>query len=137
MAEKKKVTKKVTNKEINEVVEEERTNGKVMFNKDIIDSIIVLATKEINGVASMDKSSQNYIVKLVKGKKDNGVKVSYNGSEVIVDVFINIYPDVNVKEIAWRIQENIKTNVQSMMEIKIKAVNVNIIDVDFTNLERE
>ena len=118
-------------------IEEERTNGKVMFNKDIIDSIILLATKEINGVASMDKSSQNCIVKLVKGKKDNGVKVSYNGTEVVVDVFINIFSDVNVKDIAWRIQENIRTNVQSMMDIKIKAVNVNIIDVDFSNLERE
>ena len=118
-------------------IEEERTNGKVMFNKDIIDSIILLATKEINGVASMDKSSQNCIVKLVKGKKDNGVKVFYNGTEVVVDVFINIFSDVNVKDIAWRIQENIRTNVQSMMDIKIKAVNVNIIDVDFSNLERE
>ena len=118
-------------------VEEERTNGKVMFNKDIINSIILLATKEINGVASMDKTSQNCLVQLVKGKKDNGVKVVNNNGEVVVDVFINIFSDANVKEIAWRIQENIRTSVQSMMDIKIKAVNVNVIDVDFSNLERE
>ena len=118
-------------------VEEERTNGKVMFNKDIINSIILLATKEINGVASMDKTSQNCLVQLVKGKKDNGVKVVNNNGEVVVDVFINIFSDANVKEIAWRIQENIRTSVQSMMDIKIKAVNVNVLDVDFSNLERE
>ena len=126
MADKKKVN-----------VEEERTNGKVMFNKDIINSIILLATKEINGVASMDKTSQNSLVQLVKGKKDNGVKVVNNNGEVVVDVYINIFSDANVKEIAWRIQENIRTSVQSMMDIKIKAVNVNVIDVDFSNLERE
>jgi len=126
MADKKKVN-----------VEEERTNGKVMFNKDIINSIILLATKEINGVASMGKTSQNSLVQLVKGKKDNGVKVVNNNGEVVVDVYINIFSDANVKEIAWRIQENIRTSVQSMMDIKIKAVNVNVIDVDFSNLERE
>ena len=107
------------------------------YNKDIIKSIISLATKEINGVASMNKTSQNPIVQLIKGKNDNGVKVSASGDEVVVDVYINIFSDANVKEIAWRIQENIRTSVQSMMNIKVKAVNINIIDVDFSNLERE
>lgn len=118
-------------------IEEEATVGKVMYNKDIINSIIQLATKEISGVASMASSTNNCIVKLVKGKRDNGVKVSLDGGEVVVDVFINIFSDANVKEIAWRIQENIKTSVQSMMNIKIKAVNINIVGVDFSNLEKE
>ncbi len=123
--------------EINNEMDEERLAGKVMYNKDIIKSIISLATKEINGVASMNKTSQNCLVQLIKGKNDNGVKVSANGDEVVIDVFINIFSDANVKEIAWRIQENIRTSVQSMMNIKVKAVNINIIDVDFSNLERE
>ena len=117
--------------------EEEVTAGKVMYNKDIINSIIQLATKEISGVASMAKSTNNPLVKLVKGKRDNGVKVSLVGGEVVVDVYINIFSDANVKEISWRIQENIKTSVQSMMNVKIKAVNINIVGVDFSNLERE
>ena len=121
----------------NEINEEEIMVGKVMYNKDIINSIIQLATKEISGVASMAKSSMNCIVRLVKGKKDSGVKVSIVGGDVVVDVFINIFSDANVKEIAWRIQENIKNSVQSMMDVKIKAVNVNIVGVDFSNLERE
>ena len=123
--------------EINNEMDEERLAGKVMYNKDIIKSIISLATKEINGVASMNKTSQNCLVQLIKGKNDNGVKVSANGDEVVIDVFINIFSDANVKEIAWRIQENIRTSVQSMMNIKVRAVNINIIDVDFSNLERE
>ncbi len=123
--------------EINENLEEERTNGKVMFNKDIIKSIVSLATKEINGVASMNKTTKNVLVKLAKGKNDNGVRVVNKGNEVEVDVFINIFSDANVKDIAWRIQENIRTSVQSMMNIKVKAVNVYIVDVDFSNLERE
>ena len=122
---------------INNENEEEVTVGKVMYNKDIINSIIQLATKEISGVASMAKSSNNPLAKLAKGKRDNGVKVSLVGGEVIVDVYINIFSDTNIKEISWRIQENIKTSVQSMMNVKIKAVNINIVDVDFSNLERE
>ncbi len=123
--------------EMENEIEEERTAGKVMYNKDIIKSIISLATKEINGVATMNKTSQNPIVKLVRGKNDNGVKVSSNGDEVTIDVYINIFSNANVKEISWRIQENIRTSVQSMMNIKVKAVNINIIDVDFSNQERE
>ena len=123
--------------EMENEIEEERTAGKVMYNKDIIKSLISLATKEINGVATMNKTSQNPIVKLVRGKNDNGVKVSSNGDEVTIDVYINIFSNANVKEISWRIQENIRTSVQSMMNIKVKAVNINIIDVDFSNQERE
>ena len=118
-------------------VDEEITTGKVMFSKDIIKSIVSLATKEINGVASMSKSPKNPLVRLVKGKCDNGVKVTSSGGEVVVDVYINIFSDANVKDIAWRIQENIKTSVQSMMNVKVKAVNINVIEVDFSNLERE
>jgi len=121
----------------NNEINEEVTAGKVMYNKDIINSIIQLATKEISGVASMARASKNLVIKLVKGKRDDGVKVSVVGGEVVVDVFINIFSDANVKEIAWRIQENIKTSVQSMMDVKIKAVNVNIVGVDFSNVERE
>ena len=122
--------------EIQEDVEE-RMAGKVMYNKDIIKSIISLATKEINGVVSMNKTSKNPIIKLIRGKNDNGVKVSTNGDEVTIDVYINILSSANVRDIAWRIQENIRTAVQSMMNVKVKEVNINIVDVDFSNLERE
>ena len=118
-------------KEIKEISSKTR----VVYNKDIIKSIISLATKEINGVSSMSSSTRCKVAKWINGKKDNGVKVSNGKNGAVIDVFINIFSDSNVADIAWRIQENIKASVRAMMDVKVLAVNVNIVGVDFTKLE--
>jgi len=107
--------------------------GKVAYNKDIVKSIINLATKEINGVSNVDKPACK-ICKLIS-TVENGVKVKEEKDGITIDVYVQIYSNSQVSEIAWRIQENVKTAVQSMMDIKVKSVNVNVVGVDFSNIE--
>ena len=110
-------------------------NGKVAYNKDIVKSIINLAAREINGVSGVEKAGKLY--SLFRGKYDKGVKITNTKDGLVIDVYVNIYSNTKVNEIAWRIQENIRTAVQSMVDIKVKSVNVNVIGVDFSNIEAE
>lgn len=109
-------------------------NDKVSYNKDVVKSIITLATKEINGVACVDKPT-NKFCSLFTNNKDRGVKVTHSKDGLIVDVYINVYSNTQVNEIAWRIQENIKTAIQTMIDVKVKSVNINVVNVDFSNIE--
>lgn len=110
-------------------------DGKVSYNKNIVKSIIILATKEINGVSNVDRPAKLFDIFTKNSEK--GVKISEYKDGIVIDVYIKVYSNSQVNELAWRVQENIKTAVQSMMDVKVKSVNVNVVDVDFSNIEAE
>ena len=51
-----------------------------------------------------------------------------NGS-LTVDVYINAYVGESVPDLAYRVQENIKNNLSSMVDIKTTKVNIHVMDV--------
>lgn len=108
--------------------------SKVSYNKDIVKSIVTLATKEINGISGVNNQNKK-ILGLFTANKDKGVKISSYKDGIVIDVYVKVYSNSQVNEVAWRVQENIRTAVQSMIDVKVKSVNVNVVDVDFSNLE--
>lgn len=107
-----------------------KNQGEVTCNKNILLSIVNLATSEINGVAGLSKRYGNIISKTFQNKDYNGIKISYahNGG-VIVDVYIDIYYNQIATDVCFRVQENIKNNIKSMLDMKVEKVNVHILDV--------
>ena len=101
--------------------------GKISLDKNILLSIVNLATKEIKGVASLSNKNMNAFKRLFCKNNYEGVKISFdkNGS-LKVDVYINVYVHESVPEIAYKIQENIKNNLASMIEIKTSRINVHV-----------
>ncbi len=106
--------------------------GKITCNKNILLSIINLATKEISGVASLTNKFKNAFAKLFSKKDFDGVRVSFNqNDELIVDVYIKVYNGFSIPDIAYRVQENVKNNIASMVDMRASKVNVHIVDVEF------
>ncbi len=100
--------------------------GKVFCNRSILLSAINLATREIKGVADMCKNFGGCFNKLI-GKKDyEGVKVNFQKDGIDIDISIKVYSNVNVPDVASRIQENVKNAVLSLMNTAIKSINVNV-----------
>ncbi len=104
--------------------------GKITCDKAILASIVSLATKEIKGVARLSKSKTSWFKKLFKDEESEGVVVKFdaNGS-VKVDVYVDVYIGESAPELAFKIQENVKNNLSSMVEIKTSNINVHIMDV--------
>ena len=100
--------------------------GKVFCNRSILLSAINLATKEIEGVADMGKNFGSGIGKLV-GKKDaEGVKVNFGNDGIDIDIYIKVFSNVSVPDVASRIQENVKNAVLSLINTIIKSININV-----------
>lgn len=116
-----------------EISEQSVTNkGKVTCNKNILLSIINLATKEISGVSSLCDNFGNGIKKIFSNNYTNGVKIDYGNNGIDVDVFINVLYGYSVPDIAYKVQENIKNGLSSMLDVKINAINVHVQGVDFS-----
>jgi len=96
------------------------SEGDVTYGRNVVESIIVLAAQEINGVAQLD------------GKQ---VKIEINGNVINVDVYIKVNFGISCKQVAFRVQENIKNSVETMTDYKVKVVNVNILSVADTKTE--
>ena len=103
--------------------------GKVEIDRDILLSIINLATKEISGVASLTNDYLPWIKKMVKPKSEGvAIKFDLNGT-LNVDVYIKVAIGCSVPDIAYRVQENIKNALGSMVGIKPGKINVHVLGV--------
>ena len=110
--------------------EDNKNKGKITLDRDILVSIINLATKEINGVVSVGDKNRSWLKKAFN-RKDDGVVVKFekNGA-LTLDVYINIYVGSNVPDIAFRVQENIRNSLATMVALKPMKINVHILDVE-------
>lgn len=106
--------------------------GKVTCNKNILLSIINLATKEIAGVSSLCDNFGSGLKKLFSNNYTNGVKIEYTNNGVVIDVFINILYGYSVPDVSYKVQENIKNGISSMLDVKISSINVHVQNVDFS-----
>lgn len=103
--------------------------GKVEIDRDILLSIINLATKEINGVASLTNAELPLSHKWSKTKSE-GVSIKFDTNGVLnVDVYVIVYIGYSVPDLAFRIQENIKNSLNSMVGIKPGKINVHVCGV--------
>lgn len=106
-----------------------QNKGKVEIDRDILLSIINLATKEINGVESLTNSYLPWHKKVFAPKSEGvSIKFDLNG-KLNIDVYINVYIGYSVPDIAYRVQENIKNSLGSMVGLKPGKINVHVLGV--------
>ena len=105
--------------------------GKVDIDRDILLSIINLATKEISGVESLTNAYLPWYKRLFFKPKSEGVSIKFEGNNVLkVEVYITVYLGYSVPDIAFRVQENIKNSLGSMVGIKPGKINVHVYGVN-------
>jgi len=109
--------------------------GKITYNAGIVSGIVSLAVSEVNGVALLYKNKKS-LIKRGNTKKE-GVKINFEKDGIYVDVSIQVYYGYNVPDIAFKIQQNIKHNVESMSEFKIANVDVHVLGIIFQEEKAE
>ena len=96
----------------------EKQDGKVMYNADIVQNIAELAIAEVEGAMP------------VKDKK-SGVMLRIEKEGVYATVSVIVKYGYNVPELAYRVQQSVKQSVENMTNFKVLAVDVHVADVVF------
>ncbi len=108
--------------------------GEVKIADEVIAIIAGLATTEIDGVSSMAGNITNEIVsKLGMKNLSKGILVEVFEDEVKVDVAINIAYGYNIPEVSAKVQEKVRSTIESMTGLTVAVVNVRIASVDMAN----
>ncbi len=119
--------------EIKDKNEEYSVDREVSISNEVIASIAGIATMEIDGVTGMAGGVAADIVEKLGAKKNpqKGVKASITDDGAVIDVMVVIEFGKRIPELAWEIQENVKSSVESMTGINVATVNVFVEGVSF------
>ena len=117
------------------VSNDDELKDNVTYKKNVVISIVSLATQEINGVASISRKSVSVIKSALSKNINRGIIVGFENNTASIDVFVNVKFGYSVKDVAFRVQENIKSSIESMTDFKVEAINVHVIGVVFNNTD--
>lgn len=105
------------------------SKGKVDIDRDILLSIINLATKEIHGVYALTNSYIPWYKRLIVKSRSEGVKIKLDNNVIKVDIYIIVNNGYSVPDIAFRVQENVKNSLNSMVGLTAGKINVHVMGV--------
>ncbi len=118
-------------------IDDEKSKDNVTYKKNVVMSIVSLATQEINGIASISRNSVSAVKSMFNKNINRGIIVDFDENAVSIEVFVNVMFGYSVKDVAFRVQENIKSSVESMTEFKVSSVNVHVIGVTFSDIDSD
>ena len=106
---------------------------KLSINTEVLRKMAELATLEVDGVAAIAK--KNYDLKdAVKAKSPmQGIKIESVNGALQLGIYITVKKDAKVKEVAAKVQENVKDKIQTMTITAVTRVNVVVADIAFNN----
>lgn len=106
----------------------------VQITEEVIAIIAGLAATEVDGVHSMAGGITNEIVARL-GKKNlaAGVNVGFSDGMVVVDLALVIEMGVSIPNVSKEVQEKVKTAIETMTRLRVKAVNIQILNVNIDN----
>ena len=125
-------------KKVKVVVENNETKDSVTYKKKVIVSIVSLATQEINGIASICRTYNPAFKKAFNKSSKKGITITFDkNNKVNIDVFVNVKFGYSVRDVSFRVQENIKSSVESMTEHKVGQINVHVVGVIFSDSDSD
>ncbi len=92
--------------------------GKITYNEDIVNGIVMLSLQETEGIEFVPSKSK-------------GIKLHFEKEGVYADVSVIAHYGYIVPELAFRIQQKIKQMVESMTRYKVAKVDVHVQSVLF------
>ena len=108
--------------------------GEVHVADEVVAIIAGLAATEVEGVASMAGNITNELVsKLGMKNLSKGVKVEVAEQTVSVEVALNISYGYSIPDVSEKVQEKVKSAIETMTGLSVAIVNVRIATVDMKN----
>jgi len=115
-------------------IKNENDGNSTFINKNMVLSIVSLATKEIKGVRDVYRSKRLNFRRLFNKNIGNGVKIKYTKLGILIDIFVIVETDCEVNDVVFRIQQNVKNSITSLLPLHIKAINVHVMDAEKDSL---
>ncbi|MBR6400103.1 MAG: Asp23/Gls24 family envelope stress response protein [Firmicutes bacterium] len=104
--------------------------GVIQISDEVISVIAAAAAREIDGVAKLVPLNVSIFGKKSAGKT-KGVELEIKDGVVSANVNIMAHYNCKVRDVAQKVQDNIKNQIETMTGLNVGTVNVVVADIDF------
>jgi uncharacterized alkaline shock family protein YloU len=112
--------------------------GEIKISTDVITVIAHTVASEIEGVAGMNANlSENISSVLGRKNSTKGVKVEIDDKDVTIDFYILVDYGARIPDVAWRIQEKVKSSVENMTGMNVSSINIHVQGISFEKVKEE
>ena len=117
----------------------ESDQGSIRISEDVVASIAALAASETDGVSGLYSSVTRDIVSFLSKKNlSKGVRVELGeGDTVKVEISFRALFGHNICEVAKQVQDNVKSQIESMTGLHVVEINVHVGGVTFAPAAEE
>jgi uncharacterized alkaline shock family protein YloU len=123
--------KEVENRSTHTIHHGNEAIGEVRIADEVIAGIAGLAATEVKGVASMAGNiTKDLIGMLSSGNLSKGVAVQVEENNVKVDIALFMEYGYSVPKVCRKVQEKVKTAIESMTGMTVTEINVRIAGVN-------
>ncbi len=107
------------------------SSTKLSINTDVLKKMTKIAACEIDGVVGIANTNIDLKGAMKSKNPFAGVKVESVNGALELCVYIIVAKEANVKQVAEKVQENVKDKVQTMTGTAVTKVNVTVADIKF------
>ena len=116
------------------IIHEDGKIGEVQIADDVVAIIAGLAATEVDGVADMyGNITKELVSKLGMKSLSKGVKAFVTEEGVVVELALNIKFGYKIKEVSVKVQEKVKSAIETMTGLEVAEVNIKIVNVQMEN----
>lgn len=112
-------------------INKSRNSGNLVISEDVIASIAVNASKDVEGVSGFAQrpiNLQNFYK--IGDSASKYVDVIMTDTDIKVHIFVKVSQDAKIQVLAEKVQQNIKNAVQNMTGMMVSEVDVTISTAD-------
>ncbi len=108
------------------IVSKTSEDGKVVYTSEIIEPIVKYSLDKIDGVelSTAKKGSVN-------SRRNQGIRIENVSNLIYIDVYVKVRFSESVRDVAYKVQQVIKNELETATNFKVKDVNVHVVDVEF------
>ena len=112
--------------------------GSIKITDEVVGIIAGIAATEVEGVAGMSGDIVGGIAEMLGHKNlAKGVKVEVGDKEAAVELYMIVEYGVQIPEVAFNVQENVKKAIENMTGLSVVEVNIHIQGVSFVSSTKE
>lgn len=112
-------------------INKSRNSGNLVISEDVIASIAVNASKDVEGVsgfAPRPVNLQNFYK--FSDSASKYVDVIMSDTDIKVHIYLKVKQDAKIQQLSEQVQQNIKNAVQNMTGTMVSEVDVTISTID-------
>ena len=125
-----------------EVTKRSDDRGTTTIDDSVVAKIASIATREVNGVASMGGSLSGAVAEVVgrirgEDHATSGVGVEVGTRQAAVDLSITVQYPATITEVASSVRDNVISRIEKLTGLEVVEVNIAVTDLAFPGGEEE